>query len=295
MFYCAEFILISLGGIFIELYTKISIELSIMRGLIFCGKFFWRLPLFWACLFFAGECEGQESAADSDAYQSALSGVISAYHQAIGDQAAIYNGPRYPGYVFQFRSGSPFFNSGKTDTGWVYYDSVLYKDLPLYFDDLSQAVIIDDNGYKIALHNQKLYEFAIGAHHFIRLEKRDRNWGDLDPGFYELLYQGGISVLKKTAKRMVDDLSGGESAEKSITASDHFFIEKDSVVYSVDDAKELGAVLRSKKNELLRFVKQHTLNFRKDPENALLQLGPYYDQLTGQQNNNQNDDRRKKL
>jgi hypothetical protein len=281
-----------LPGSILTSMRELFIELSIMRGLINCDKFFWKLTLFSSFLFFAGNCQGQDSAADNNAYHTALSGIIAIYHQAIGDQAAIYNGPRYPGYLFQFRIGSPFFNSGKPDTGWIFYDSVLYKNLPLYFDDLSQAVIIEDNGYKIALHNQKLDEFAIGSHHFIRLEKKARNWGEFDRGFYEVIYQGNFSVLKKTAKRIVDDLSGGENAEKSISASDHFFIEKDSLVYPVNDSKELVVAAGSKKNELLRFIKQHKLNFRKDPENALLQLGPYYDQLNSRQNNNQNDIRR---
>lgn len=237
-------------------------------------------------IFFTIYAEAQSDRLDSNFYFAAFSESVNTYFRNIGDQAEIFNGLRYTGYLFQFRTGTPFFNSGKTDTGSVFYDSMLFTGLSLYFDDLSGLVIIDDNGYKIELNNKKLDALTIGSHEFTRLEKIARNWGEFDPGFYEILHRGLTTDYKKTLKRVVDDLSGVDIAEKSVTATDHYYIEKDSVVTMADNLKEIEAAFKDKKNEIAHFVRQHKLKpvFRKDPDNAIIQIAAYYDQLSGQLN-----------
>lgn len=231
-------------------------------------------------IFFAAECEAQLTASDSDFYSSAVSNVIDQYHRAIGDQSGLYNGVLYPGYSFQLRGESPFFDSGKPDTGWILYDHVLYKDLPLYYDDLSGLVIIDDNGSKIQLNNKKIAEFSIDSHHFIQLGGKDKNDNELNTAFYEVLYSGNITVLKKRIKKMTDDLSDNEVVEKLITASDLFYIEKDGVIHPAENKKDLVAILAGKKEEMLRFIRINRLKFRKDTEKTILRVAAYYDQIS---------------
>ncbi|HLY68448.1 MAG TPA: hypothetical protein VKR53_01895 [Puia sp.] len=238
---------------------------------------------FWTtCILFlvTGNTTAQLTHEDSAFYRSALSEAIDAYQQAIGDQAGIYNGTLYAGYSFQFRGDSPYFNGGKPDTGSIYYDSVLYAGVPLYYDDLSQLVIIDDDGYKIQLNNERLDEFSIGAHHFIQLGRKANNKDGLDPGFYELIYPGGIKVVKRTIKKSMDYISGNDSAEKLITRAERFYIEKDSVIHTAENENEVAAILSDKKKEILRFIKKNKLKFRKDTERTLMQVSIYYDQIS---------------
>jgi len=58
------------------------------------------------------------------------------------------------------------------------------------------------------------------------------------------------------------------------------------VVTMADNLKEIEAAFKDKKNEIAHFVRQHKLKpvFRKDPDNAIIQIAAYYDQLSGQLN-----------
>jgi hypothetical protein len=241
--------------------------------------FFSRLTAMCLCFFITCYCHAQLTKDDSDFYQSAISKTITAYYQAMGDQSGLYNGVLYPGYLFQFRGESPFFDEGKSDTGWVHYDSILYSGIPLYYDDLSQVVIIDDNGSKIQLNNKRLDEFSIGNHHFIRLAGKAKNSSDFYQGFYELLFSGGTRVLKRTSKNLTDYVSGNETAEKLITRTEHFYIEKDGLIYATESKKDILSIFPDKKNEILQFIKKNKLKFNKNTEHSLLQLAPYYDKI----------------
>jgi hypothetical protein len=236
---------------------------------------FFRLLLVCSNLFFSAAAAAQLHGDDSAFYSAAVSAACREYQLSIGDQSGLYNGMLYPGYTFSFTGESPLFNTGIPDTGFVRYDGLLYTGVLVYYDDLSQIVFTDDNGYKVQLDNQKLAEFSIGSHHFIQVKN---NQGTV-PGFYELLYSGGIRVLKQVIKKMSDQVSPGGTAEKLITATARFYIQKGSVLYPVENKNDLAKVLSDRKKDILRFIKKNKLKFRGNGENTLPVIAAYYDQI----------------
>jgi hypothetical protein len=221
----------------------------------------------------------QLSAPDSNYYRSAVSTAINLYNRSSGDQSGLFNGMLYPGYPFLFKSGSPFFDSSRLDTGSVIYEGLLYEKLPLIYENLKDLVIINDNGFFIQLNNKKLNEFTIPGHHFIRQEENNKSNKSLTAGFYEVLYNGNIRVLKKTIKKIEDDLSSDNTVEKLITQSDYYFIKTDSTIFQVKNKKDIVDIFPDKKKEIKQFIKKNKLNFYDDKENTLIKITAYYEQI----------------
>jgi hypothetical protein len=94
-----------------------------------------------------------------------------------------------------------------------------------------------------------------------------------------VLYNGTISVLKKTIKKIDDDISNGRSVEKIIKASDHYYIQKDNVIYTIENKNDVMEILPGMEREINLFIKKNKLDFRKNKENALIQLAAYYGQI----------------
>jgi hypothetical protein len=241
----------------------------------------WDCIFFWivstcSCFFPAGHVIAQLSESDSSFYQLVVSGAVNLYHFSAGDQSGLYNGSLYPGYPFHFKNGSPFFNSNKLDTGSVIYDDILYENLPLLYDNLKDVVIIDDNGSQIQLNSKKISEFTLPGHHFIRLGKNDMNNSRIiNTGFYEILYNGYNSVLKRVIKTIEDDLSSGEVVERVIHQSDYYYFKKDNAIYPAENKKDITAIFSDRKKEVQQFIRKNKLNLRKDKENVLLRIASY--------------------
>jgi hypothetical protein len=239
---------------------------------------FFSLAVFHACFFSSLESFSQLHGDDSGFYQSVVSESLSLYHHSSGDQSALYNGMLYPGYAFVFKSGSPFFDSSRSETGSVFYYDTWYQNLQLIYDNLEDVVIINDTGYFIQLNNKNLDEFTLGTHHFMRLEVNDKS-NNAYAGFYEILYNGNIRVLKKTIKKIVDDLSGESVVEKSINQSDYYYIKTESSLYFVKNKKDIMGIFADRKKEIQDFIKKNNLNFRENKGNAFMEIAAYYEQI----------------
>jgi hypothetical protein len=236
-------------------------------------------PFYIALILFSAEnLFAQLKEADSNLYQSAVSNAVSLYHASLTDQSGLCNGALYTGYLFRFKEGTPFFISEQRDSGSVFYDGILYQNLPLLYNNLDDVLIADDNGYPIKLNGKKVAFFTIPGHYFIRHEKADSGVG-INTGFYEVLYNGSINILKKTIKKIDEDISNGHTVDRIIRASDYYYIQKDSIIYTIENKNDITEILPSRKKEILQFIKKNKLNFRKDKENALVQIAAYYEQI----------------
>jgi len=237
-----------------------------------------RIVAIAACFFTKGNVSAQLSGDDSSFYQSAVSSAIESYHHTAGDQSGIYNGMVYSGYSFLFKSGSPFFDSKGMDSGSVVYEGMLYKNLPLIYDNLKDVVVIRDGEDFIQLNNKRLSEFEIPGHHFIRLDEDDIKNSEAIAGFYEILYKGKVTVWKKTIKKIAEDISTDNLVEKSITQSDYFYIRKDSILYPVKNKRDIKGIFSDQKASILQFIKKNKLSFGEDKGNTLIQITAYYEQ-----------------
>ncbi|MBS1598062.1 MAG: hypothetical protein JST75_07535 [Bacteroidetes bacterium] len=226
---------------------------------------------------------GQMNKSDSAFYQSAVSHAINIYQESTGDQNPIYNGSLYYGYPFRFKQGNALF---LPDTilvkGTVVYDNILYKDIPLEYDNLQDLVITKDSLYWIQLNGKKITAFSISGHSFVRLEKNASNKDLVTTGFYEILHEGALTVFKKEIKMIHEEPSIVEGLERSVFTSPYYYIKKEGVIYPVKDQDDIGNILQNKKKEIRQFLRKNKLKFRKDKDNTLLEAVIYYEQTTKQ-------------
>jgi glutamate 5-kinase len=126
------------------------------------------------------------------------------------------------------------------------------------------------------LNSKKISEFTLPGHHFIRLGKNDMNNSRIiNTGFYEILYNGYNSVLKRVIKTIEDDLSSGEVVERVIHQSDYYYFKKDNAIYPAENKKDITAIFSDRKKEVQQFIRKNKLNLRKDKENVLLRIASY--------------------
>lgn len=227
----------------------------------------------------------QNFIADTSAETSSLHNAVNLYHGFLSPETGLYNGSEYVYnvyYPFVINKGDPFFKSTYFDTGAVFYNNVLYENVPLTYDIVMEELLIRDptNNYIIRLNNERVGWFIISGHTFIRLNQDNANNGALLTGFYDLLYEGKTSFYKRGLKIVKENLS---FSERYIVESNEYFIKKNNQYYTVKNKGSLLLIMNNKKKEVEQFIKKNRLNFRKNREEALRKLVAYYD---GINNNN---------
>ena len=223
----------------------------------------------------------QETAVSADEGK-ALKNARSVYERSLGEQSGIYRGPGYIGHPYPTTNGHPFFETPDQTIGTIYYDGMLYKDIPIWYDLVKDQVIVlhTDGLSKISLHNEKIDYFSLYNHLFIHIKKDTSNTFSLSAGFYDRVYQGKTEVLVKRSKGSLKDATTQGIFIKILKQKNDFYIKKGEKYYPVESAGSVLKALRSKQKEIQEFLKKSNIKFRKDPENTIIRMVRYYDQLT---------------
>lgn len=221
---------------------------------------------------------GQANNSDSIFYQSAVYNTIAFYRLSAGDQTELFNGREYKPYRISFINGHPFFLSDQFAEGSIIYEDGLYQNQQLLYDEV-QGMVILNTDVRIELITERIKQFTISGHTFIRLNKDSLNNRFIE-GFYERLYDGKIEIYKKENKFIKEDLSETEGVRGEITKKNYYFLKKNGQYYPVIKKNNLFEILKDREKEIQQFIKNNSLDFRKDTDNTLSKIAGYYDQLT---------------
>ena len=236
------------------------------------------LLLFIFCL--AGKTMNAQSfEEDSSFYSAAISNAIRIYHSYLTPEPGLYNGSEYADYPIRLTEGHQFFDTNELVNGSIVYDGVLYENVPLQIDLVTEHVIINSFGgaYRMQLINEKISRFKLLNHTFIRIVKDSANRNVISTGFYDQLYAGNIAVLKKEQKEIRENVSIVTGITGSVTENDFYYLKKEGKFYDVKNKNALLEVLQDKKKDVKQFMRKNKLKFRKDPDNVLIQVARYYD------------------
>ena len=215
------------------------------------------------------------------AEQIAVYNAASVYFQSLGEQSGIYRGTEYTGYPYKLKSGHQFFESADISYGSVYYDGVLYETVPMRYDIIKDQEVVRyvDQVSGISLHNEKIDYFSVHNHHFIHFKKDILNSPTIPPGFYDRVYNGGIVVLVNRSKGTLKEVSIEGNFITILKQRNNFFLQKGGIYYSVESLGSVLKVLGTNHKEVLDDLKRSKIKFRKNPENAIVHMVRYYDQL----------------
>ncbi|MBV9987942.1 MAG: hypothetical protein JO301_09700 [Chitinophagaceae bacterium] len=225
-----------------------------------------------------GRLSAQQPLADtaSTAY------AVRLYQQFLYPEKALYTGRQYLDYRnVLYENHHPFFRSPDFQPGSVYYDGVLYEDISLQYDIVKNVIVTWDpyRKYLIELLSAKLDWFTINDTRFVHIRPEAGMRSPVEDGFYRLLYDGKITVLKKEAKRVVQEIDI-KRVQRLTEETPSYYIRKGNAYFPVSNKSSVLKVLNDQKAELNQFIRKQNLDFSGEKEKALAAIAAQYDQLT---------------
>ena len=215
--------------------------------------------------------------ADSSLRQN-VSKIVDVYYQSLGEQSPLYNGSQYIEYPFIIQDGHPFFGSQGFVNATIRFDGMTFDEVPTLYDIVRDQVVILDyhRYYKINLPADKIEQFELGGHTFVRVVQDSLN--EMKTGFYEQLYQGRATLFAKREKKISQQYSNME-INNVVYSHSFYYIKKGDLFYQVTSKKSLLNILKPKQKEVQQYLKKNNIKFKKAPEKATLMAVEYYDQL----------------
>lgn len=220
---------------------------------------------------------------DSSSQQNALNNTLNYYYTSLGKQSPLYNGTEYYLYDPLIKGNAYFLDVNAFAPGSVYYDGALYTGVPMLYDLYIDkvAVLLYNNFSKFSLVNQKVQSFDFLGHHFVNINADTlSNNTIIKSGFYDELYKGKCGVLAKREKNIQTTTGGQYGPESYFNPVKNYYVQKNKTYYRVSGKSSFIDVFKDKKKELQQYIKASQINFRKDPEEAMVKIASYYDHLT---------------
>lgn len=230
------------------------------------------------CLFFllihlsTSVCAQSNSGATTE-----INNLSELYKHSMVDQSGIYKGPEYGEYAYTLSEGHPYFDTSVYQNGSVVYEGVLYENVPLLYDIVYDVVIVRhfNKYHKIQLLSDKVSSFVIGEHHFVRLVADSSKV--IETGFYEQLYNGKISVIKRSIK-VIQPIASMNEVKNTVNSKNYFFVVQDGKYHPITNSRSLMKIFGNKKNDVQSYLKSNKIKFRKNKQEAIVKGIVYYDQ-----------------
>jgi hypothetical protein len=221
--------------------------------------------------------------ADSLLPDKATATVRRQYLQNLGAGSSFYTGKVYERYWTGIK-GHPFFLGEQYNQGSVNYQGVDYENISLLYDMSRDVLVTRDFTGELAMEllGEKVSRFRIANHRFMNINPDSTS--AMRPGFYEILYDGSVTVLVKRVNQVVritrrDDEPGKVSADRQFTEYDEFYVLKDSRYNNIRGESDLSGLFKDRRAELRKFLNRSKPSYRKDPAAAIVAAVSYYEQL----------------
>ncbi len=228
-------------------------------------------------------CKPARSQVNDSAFVARVSANITEYFTAsLAKGAPIYNGKVYyrthPRFI---NGGHAFFLTSQYQPGTVIYEGYTYRSAELMYDIIRGELLLlhFDKVTDIVLDPEKVDAFSFLGHNYINIEDAEAKENNLSAGYYDVLYQGKISLLVKRSKMVTERITQAD-VERSVSQRNRYYLLKDSVYTVLKNKKSLTKLLKSTQSQNQQYIKNNQLNFRKDEKNAVLNLVRYHDSIT---------------
>lgn len=210
---------------------------------------------------------------DSTFVADARKNAIQLYTQSIGVQSHLFNGSEYREYVPQ---GDEFpYLYDDVMTGGIKYNGQVYENIPLQYDlEKDQVITSYPYGSTVQLIRSNVEYFDIEGHRFVRLD-----YDKVAEGFYDLLYDGKMKFYARREKQRVSRIYGNQ-AETYFDELVKHLILKDGVFYPVRGKRSVMALMKDRKKELKRALREKKMLFGENREKSVTLLLTRYEQIT---------------
>jgi hypothetical protein len=234
-------------------------------------------PLLFFFLFTSAFAQSTQPLSDTTFLHGAILNSVKVYETSLGHQSILHNGPEYAEPSRTDNINHPFFLSDDWLIGTVHYDGEYFTDVPLLYDITTDKLVTESqNASQLELLTDRLNEFTIDNHHFIKI-KAGQN-GLSKSGFYDVLYEGERRVIASRSKSNEEKIVD-QSLQKLFKEKNRYFIVKDGVYSPVNNQSAIFKVLNDRKTELKKYMKKEHLSFKINREKTLAAVAAYYDTL----------------
>ncbi|MBA9078158.1 MULTISPECIES: hypothetical protein [Rufibacter] len=230
-----------------------------------------------AVCFLGSHATGQSrSVLAPDSSKQAVQEAITLFHQALGRNARIYSGAVYAPYNRPSK-GHPFLGNGEWADATILFDGVLYPQIPLLYDVVSDMAVIGYAGdsdplQKFVLVRERTHYFTINDRRFVAVQD---STNQINGGYYEELFNGSVQVLAKRSKQVTN-----RPSELIFAENDRFYVHKLGHFYPVNSKSSLLKVFKEHKAHLVTFIKDQKIDFRQDKGLAIARVAAHYHQMT---------------
>jgi hypothetical protein len=205
------------------------------------------------------------------------------FKKAIGSQSRLYNGPSYELITTNsYDIGNAYFkDTTALFNGSVIYDGIQYTNVPLLYDTYQDLLVsrMYNSAFLYSLLSELVVEFDLPDHHFIRISPGNAS-KLVTSGFYEELYRGKLVLLAKHTKAIQKGTRGYGVLQVTYYAKHNYYLKKGGQYVEVNSKGAFLDVLKDKKKELKKYLKDNNINFGDNPEQAMTVLANYYDKIT---------------
>ena len=224
----------------------------------------------------------QNVATDATIQPSSLDSALSVYHRTLYPETGLYNGSEYAYnayYPFVINEGNPFFISKDFSVGSVFYNNVLYENVPLLFDIIKEEVLIRDLSkmYIMRLNNDNINWFKIWGHSFVHLKQDSGTNSPVHTGFYDELYKGNVSLYKKVSKIFKENTASAQGVNKYVVENNEYFIKKNGQYFRIKNKKSMLFVIDDKQKQVQQFIRKNRLKFKKNKDDSFAKAVAFYD------------------
>ena len=212
-------------------------------------------------------------------FHGGTANIIGTYYMtSLGQQSPLYNGIEYLEYAFTFREGHAFFESKEFKDGEIYFDGMIFHKVPMCYDLVRDQLIIRDfhNIYKIVLPVNKIQQFTLSGHTFVRIQHDSLN--EVKTGFYDQLYNGKIDLFAKREKKIIEK-NEFPRIDIVVYSINTYYIMKEGVYYNLKNKRDLLNILNDKKKEIQQYFKKSKIKFEDNPEKAMIAAVEYCNRL----------------
>ena len=200
------------------------------------------------------------------------------FQNEIKGDAHLYTGEAYAKYDPGVK-GDPFYLFNQMQNGDIFYDDVLYKNIPLLFDIVRQKVIINryHDDTRIQLLNEKIKYFTLGNHRFENFAQASGKDGSISKDIFEVVFTGKASILAQRVKTIKHGLQADDPY--NFAEDDVLYVRNGNNLFQINNRKAVLPAFDDKKELIKIFIRKKHLRFKKNIEKDLVMVAAYYDTL----------------
>jgi hypothetical protein len=215
----------------------------------------------------------------SNAAAQALANNKANYSRRIGNQSRLLNGIKYVDYPDGY-TGNAYYLTAEFQNANLRYDGADFYNIPILYDLYREMVVVKypADTANMSLINDKLDQFSIGNHTFIRIDAGN-DQKDIKTGFFELLYNGRSQLVKKYIKDIQEEKSG-LTIKNVFNEHTSYYLLKGNIYYPVSGKRQLLNLFKDKKKEIDEYIRSNKIDFSNDEEQGMVKVASCYDRLT---------------